>query len=184
MLSWAGPDDAGPRADRSQTRRSPRVPCSSELEAQTGSGGEGVLVEEATLRAVLRGAVHAAEIHVEALGEAVIRQHRAHLVLAAAGALRVVRARGFAVAVLVIAVVGSHQVERGYRGPLHAAPDHIQRLVVELVGVVDGDGDYVAADDGLAREILRVDRKSTRLNSSHLGISYAVFCLKKKNKNI
>src|SRR5258705_5579516 len=27
-----------------------------------------------------------------------------------------------------------------------------------------------------------VDRKSTRLNSSHLGISYAVFCLKKKNR--
>src|SRR5258705_5748648 len=30
----------------------------------------------------------------------------------------------------------------------------------------------------------QTDRKSTRLNSSHLGISYAVFCLKKKkNKN-
>src|ERR1039458_10573448 len=28
-----------------------------------------------------------------------------------------------------------------------------------------------------------IDRKSTRLNSSHLGISYAVFCLKKKNKH-
>src|SRR5262245_62278682 len=28
----------------------------------------------------------------------------------------------------------------------------------------------------------REDRKSTRLNSSHLGISYAVFCLKKKNQ--
>src|SRR5262245_64534917 len=28
---------------------------------------------------------------------------------------------------------------------------------------------------------MRSDRKSTRLNSSHLGISYAVFCLKKKN---
>src|SRR3712207_8917510 len=27
------------------------------------------------------------------------------------------------------------------------------------------------------------DRKSTRLNSSHANISYAVFCLKKKNKN-
>src|SRR5262245_1563414 len=27
------------------------------------------------------------------------------------------------------------------------------------------------------------DRKSTRLNSSHLGISYAVFCLKKKKQN-
>src|SRR5204862_6252409 len=28
-----------------------------------------------------------------------------------------------------------------------------------------------------------LDRKSTRLNSSHVEISYAVFCLKKKNKN-
>src|SRR5437660_3953048 len=28
-----------------------------------------------------------------------------------------------------------------------------------------------------------VDRKSTRLNSSHVAISYAVFCLKKKKKN-
>src|SRR5438045_6863367 len=27
-----------------------------------------------------------------------------------------------------------------------------------------------------------IDRKSTRLNSSHLGISYAVFCLKKKKR--
>src|SRR2546430_7064985 len=30
----------------------------------------------------------------------------------------------------------------------------------------------------------RQDRKSTRLNSSHSQISYAVFCLKKKNKHI
>src|SRR5437868_9498959 len=30
----------------------------------------------------------------------------------------------------------------------------------------------------------RRDRKSTRLNSSHVSISYAVFCLKKKNKQI
>src|SRR2546429_4995531 len=30
----------------------------------------------------------------------------------------------------------------------------------------------------------RIDRKSTRLNSSHGYISYAVFCLKKKNNNI
>src|SRR5699024_12726840 len=29
---------------------------------------------------------------------------------------------------------------------------------------------------------LRVDRKSTRLNSSHVSISYAVFCLKKKTR--
>src|SRR3712207_8511653 len=32
------------------------------------------------------------------------------------------------------------------------------------------------------RETYDVDRKSTRLNSSHANISYAVFCLKKKKK--
>src|SRR2546426_4267905 len=34
----------------------------------------------------------------------------------------------------------------------------------------------------LVPPLRRVDRKSTRLNSSHLVISYAVFCLKKKKK--
>src|SRR5437773_6834137 len=36
-------------------------------------------------------------------------------------------------------------------------------------------------DGGVQPE--RADRKSTRLNSSHITISYAVFCLKKKNKS-
>src|SRR5256885_10537038 len=36
-------------------------------------------------------------------------------------------------------------------------------------------------DDVLAAQHGDADRKSTRLNSSHLVISYAVFCLKKKN---
>src|SRR3712207_7524553 len=66
-------------------------------------------------------------------------------------------------------------------------------LVHHLDDVADGDD----ADDGVAlvedRELAdlefahlahgvldRVDRKSTRLNSSHANISYAVFCLKKK----
>src|SRR5262245_65991906 len=43
-------------------------------------------------------------------------------------------------------------------------------------------GDAVAAvaatDRHIAEQALALDRKSTRLNSSHLGISYAVFCLK------
>src|SRR5438876_7587273 len=34
---------------------------------------------------------------------------------------------------------------------------------------------------GLGRDLAFQDRKSTRLNSSHPSISYAVFCLKKKN---
>src|SRR5699024_11735006 len=35
--------------------------------------------------------------------------------------------------------------------------------------------------DEIARDRTVVDRKSTRLNSSHVSISYAVFCLKKKS---
>src|SRR5207253_11228381 len=35
-----------------------------------------------------------------------------------------------------------------------------------------------------AESTVVVDRKSTRLNSSHVAISYAVFCLKKKNKRL
>src|SRR2546430_10668451 len=37
-------------------------------------------------------------------------------------------------------------------------------------------------DRNLAKLRSNVDRKSTRLNSSHSQISYAVFCLKKKNR--
>src|SRR2546430_12665853 len=48
-------------------------------------------------------------------------------------------------------------------------------LVHRLGG--DHDGDLGAGPHGLA-----ADRKSTRLNSSHSQISYAVFCLKKKKK--
>src|SRR5256885_5519298 len=36
-------------------------------------------------------------------------------------------------------------------------------------------------EHGMVEQVLQADRKSTRLNSSHLVISYAVFCLKKKN---
>src|SRR3712207_8660171 len=45
--------------------------------------------------------------------------------------------------------------------------------------VVAGVGEGVEAEVGLGAG---VDRKSTRLNSSHANISYAVFCLKKKKK--
>src|SRR5256885_12141044 len=44
------------------------------------------------------------------------------------------------------------------------------------------DGSAAAASGGRPRATRSSDRKSTRLNSSHLVISYAVFCLKKKKK--
>src|SRR5256885_9938331 len=55
---------------------------------------------------------------------------------------------------------------------VHARDDQVQRVEPSHAIVV------VTLNDGT---ILHVrDRKSTRLNSSHLVISYAVFCLKKK----
>src|SRR5262245_64944265 len=44
----------------------------------------------------------------------------------------------------------------------------------------DRDGTLYLHGSVAARSLAAGDRKSTRLNSSHLGISYAVFCLKKK----
>src|SRR5436853_7924134 len=49
-----------------------------------------------------------------------------------------------------------------------------------LQGVELRQAQAVVDPGGVAVAVL--DRKSTRLNSSHLGISYAVFCLKKKKK--
>src|SRR5947209_14410822 len=40
----------------------------------------------------------------------------------------------------------------------------------------------LGADTSIVRVMVQVDRKSTRLNSSHANISYAVFCLKKKKR--
>src|SRR5438132_10355975 len=57
---------------------------------------------------------------------------------------------------------------------LALAPDHRQALLGAL-GEAEPRVERHPIDPG--------DRKSTRLNSSHTVISYAVFCLKKKKKN-
>src|SRR3712207_7995200 len=48
--------------------------------------------------------------------------------------------------------------------------------------------DFAVQQHGLVVEVMTpvdpLDRKSTRLNSSHANISYAVFCLKKKKTNL
>src|SRR5256885_8476468 len=48
------------------------------------------------------------------------------------------------------------------------------------VGFVEVDRPALAGEHPHIQRAFRRDRKSTRLNSSHLVISYAVFCLKKK----
>src|SRR5690554_1079510 len=52
----------------------------------------------------------------------------------------------------------------------------------ERTGIIMGSGGAGSQNLVEAADILRRDRKSTRLNSSHVRISYAVFCLKKKKK--
>src|SRR5256885_8840231 len=56
---------------------------------------------------------------------------------------------------------------------------HAQRAAAGLA--VGAARDAHEAAHGLHQQVV-ADRKSTRLNSSHLVISYAVFCLKKKKK--
>src|SRR5205814_5674660 len=56
-------------------------------------------------------------------------------------------------------------------------------LLDVLAVLVEGGGTHhvqLAARESGLQHVGGIDRKSTRLNSSHLGISYAVFCLKKK----
>src|SRR2546426_6967558 len=60
---------------------------------------------------------------------------------------------------------------------LFRSPDAAQ-LVAVGVHLGDANGERSAETRRLQRD--DADRKSTRLNSSHLVISYAVFCLKKK----
>src|SRR5205814_7369142 len=57
-----------------------------------------------------------------------------------------------------------------------AAKDAIAQILTNSRMCAEGHRP-ICQDTGIVK-----DRKSTRLNSSHLGISYAVFCLKKKKK--
>src|SRR5699024_12576066 len=52
----------------------------------------------------------------------------------------------------------------------------------KMVAVMNADADLI--EEMCQKALVKGDRKSTRLNSSHVSISYAVFCLKKKNNQI
>src|SRR5205814_9483271 len=83
-----------------------------------------------------------------------------------------------------------------YTTLFRSVPGRAGRVDVEIeqIRFADNGGELanlLAADDVVdrgkrltSRARLNRDRKSTRLNSSHLGISYAVFCLKKKKQKI
>src|SRR5579875_3978299 len=78
-----------------------------------------------------------------------------------------------------LAVLGTH--------PAHRAGDgaHDDRIGLDdVLAELDAVEHRSAGDTGCREQAIAAhqDRKSTRLNSSHTVISYAVFCLKKKKK--
>src|SRR5690349_23489681 len=78
--------------------------------------------------------------------------------------------------------VGDHFVIR------HVVRDAFVKPVVPLLSRATRFGSWLQNAEGVELGIVVAgpvaqDRKSTRLNSSHVEISYAVFCLKKKTRN-
>src|SRR3989454_3705651 len=68
-----------------------------------------------------------------------------------------------------------------FRSPLQALEQHplVRGVLIHDLDLIADLGHQVPAGDEI-QIVDQQDRKSTRLNSSHLVISYAVFCLKKK----
>src|SRR5688500_19484135 len=98
--------------------------------------------------------------------------------LAQFGYMDVMRCIGAAHVERVLGALGTHHAEVGEKLFLSVEIGRAQPPVCEIKGL-----DY---RHRVLQETFALcapgDRKSTRLNSSHLVISYAVFCLKKKNK--
>src|SRR3712207_8216044 len=69
----------------------------------------------------------------------------------------------------------TQEVEQSYKDLLYEGED--PKDIVEFKGVLPVD--LMGLSSGILLDRMIEDRKSTRLNSSHANISYAVFCLKK-----
>src|SRR5207302_4442541 len=64
-----------------------------------------------------------------------------------------------------------------------SADRHVRRIGIQpLAAALAEGGVQLPGERVAANGWMPIDRKSTRLNSSHVKISYAVFCLKKKKK--
>src|SRR5690606_42042942 len=119
----------------------------------------------------------------EARDEAVVQGWRAGALTARRGPDWVCDKCGHAHADWVpICAAGGSFVTLAWREAENAAPavangaDMLPLIVGGPASASDTPADDLSADDSARR----ADRKSTRLNSSHVKISYAVFCLKKK----
>src|SRR2546422_4283339 len=105
----------------------------------------------------------------------------------------------FSITVLIACLLwpslGGRRTHTSWRARIHALPDLIPPLVIFLAVIGSIYAGLATATESAALGVIAAlgvaawhrrlrDRKSTRLNSSHGYISYAVFCLKKKKTKI
>ena len=112
-----------------------------------------------------------------ATGIVVVKQYE-RLVILKWGRLQVVAQPGFRFLIPIM-----------YTGRLVDTREQVDRVPTQKYITRDNvvvDMDFVlyfkVTEEDAEKSVMNVDRKSTRLNSSHALISYAVFCLKKKKK--
>src|SRR6267143_843256 len=85
---------------------------------------------------------------------------------------------------LHIGVIGAGGMATGHMHALNGMKESDNVEIISVCDIYDKRRDEAAAlTGGKPLKQYHADRKSTRLNSSHSSISYAVFCLKKKKKN-
>src|SRR5690625_5834068 len=98
------------------------------------------------------------------------------------------KALGYFLAFLMAAMVidvSWQVITRFVLGEPSAYTEELARFLLIWIGILGAAYSFrKRAHLGLDLFVRKLDRKSTRLNSSHVAISYAVFCLKKKNTHV
>src|SRR5690625_6710787 len=92
-------------------------------------------------------------------------------------------------------LIGEEKIKKSALEMIQRATNHTRGqadfISLKIEAIQENDIHYIPAlpvnevknkSPHTTKQVLKEDRKSTRLNSSHVAISYAVFCLKKKKK--
>src|SRR3712207_6559298 len=127
---------------------------------------------------------HHAEPAVHRLADAyaatVVQSHEAHSARAIAGETLHSHIRHHVASVFYVRCLAEGRVRAAHI--VVVAAQHDGAYLALAHHLIESQGDVHSSHRILIKDArLRADRKSTRLNSSHANISYAVFCLKKKS---